>query len=183
MTRIHSTALAGVLIIEPPVHGDSRGFFLESYRRDAWVAAGVDADFVQDNHSRSVRGTLRGLHFQSRPGQAKLVRVAHGTILDVVVDLRRTSPTFGDHITVQLDDVRHRQVYVPVGFAHGFCVTSDVADVAYKVDSYYDPDTELGLAWDDPVLGISWPIADPIVSARDAENPTLGELRDRLPDW
>lgn len=183
MTRVRRTALSGVLVIEPAVHGDSRGFFLESYRRDMWGDDGVDASFVQDNHSRSTCGTLRGLHFQHHPGQAKLVRVVRGAIVDVVVDLRRTSPTFGDHVALELDDVRHRQVYVPVGFAHGFCVTSEVADVAYKVDSYYDPDAEMGLAWDDPALGIEWPFTDPKVSARDASNPTLDDLRDRLPDW
>ncbi len=142
----------------------------------------MDAEFVQDNHSRSARGTLRGLHFQIEPGQAKLVRVARGSVFDVVVDIRPRSQTFGRFETFVLDDERHLQLYVPIGFAHGFCVTSDVADVVYKVSSYYEPSTERGIAWDDPGIGVPWPIHDAILSARDRSNPTLAEIRDSLPD-
>ena len=177
------TALNGLLLLEPSAHLDERGFFLETYRADRWREVGVAVDFVQDNHSRSSRGTLRGLHFQTVPGQAKLVRVARGAIRDVVVDLRRSSPTFGRHASFELDDRAHRQLFVPVGFAHGFVVVSDVADVTYKVSSYYDPETEAGIAWDDPALGVDWGVADPIVSGRDRRNPTLAEASARLRDW
>ena len=180
--RTVPTTLAGVLQIEPAVHGDHRGFFAETFRADAWATAGIDAVFVQDNHSRSKRGTLRGMHFQTAPGQAKLVRCARGTIFDVVVDLRRSSPTFGGWEGFVLDDESLRQLYVPVGFAHGFCVTSDVADVVYKCSSYYDPATESGIAWDDPAIGIEWPIGvEPIVSERDSDAPRLADVADGLP--
>ena len=183
MLTVEPTPLGGVIVMEPVIHGDDRGFFIETYQRDAYRDAGVLAEFVQDNHSRSQRGTIRGLHFQTRPGQAKLVRVVRGSIVDVVVDLRRSAPTFGRHVTIELDDRLHRQLFVPVGLAHGFCVTSDEADVVYKVDAYYDPATERGLAWDDPEVGIAWPVADPTLSLRDRSNPTLAELREHLPDW
>jgi dTDP-4-dehydrorhamnose 3,5-epimerase len=165
--------LAGVVVIEPEVHADARGFFVETYSRARYEAAGIVADFVQDNHSRSARGTVRGLHYQARPGQAKLVRVARGAIWDVVLDIRPDSPTFGRTEAFDLDDVGHRQLFVPVGFAHGFCVTSDVADVAYKVSSPFDPGEERGIAWDDPALAIAWPTDAPIVSERDRANPRL----------
>ena len=139
--------------------------------------------FVQDNHARSVRGTLRGLHFQTGLGQAKLVRAARGTILDVVVDLRRNSATFGRNETVELDDVRHHQLFVPVGFAHGYVVLSDVADVCYKVTAYYDPTAERGIAWDDPALGINWRVTDPTLSMRARALPSLASIVDDLPDW
>lgn len=177
------TRLDGPVLIEPRVHGDERGFFVETYQSDRYRAAGIAVDFVQDNHSRSVRGTLRGLHYQSHPGQAKLVRCARGSIRDVVVDLRRSSPTIGAWEAFDLDDVRHRQLFVPIGFAHGFVVTSDVADVAYKVSSIYDPATERGLAWNDPGLGIEWGTERPILSDRDRGNPRLSELAPGLPDW
>jgi dTDP-4-dehydrorhamnose 3,5-epimerase len=167
------THLAGILLVEPEVHGDDRGFFVETYRQDRYHSAGINVPFVQDNQSRSRRGTLRGLHYQTAPGQAKLVRVAHGRILDVVLDIRPESPTFGRHETIELDDAHHRQLFVPVGFAHGFLVLSDTADVTYKVSSVFDPSTEAGIAWDDPALGIDWPVAAPIVSARDQSNPPL----------
>lgn len=183
MTRAVQTRLPGLVVIEPTIFGDERGFFLETYRLDRYAELGVDVDFVQDNHSRSSRYTLRGLHFQRDPGQAKLVRCARGEIRDVVVDLRRSSPTFGDYEVIQLDDVLHRQVFVPVGFAHGFVVLSEIADVTYKVSSVYDPTTEAGLAWDDPVLAIPWGVTSPILSARDRENPTLTELESLLPTW
>lgn len=174
--RALPTTLPGLVLLEPDVHGDERGFFLETYHQDRYRALGIDAVFVQDNHSRSRRGTLRGLHFQTDPGQAKLVRCARGAIRDVVVDIRRSSPTFGRHEAFELDDRAHRQLFVPVGFAHGFIVLSDEADVTYKVSSPYDPSTEAGIAWDDPALGIDWGVADPIVSPRDRANPRLADL-------
>ena len=177
------TSLAGVLLLEPDVVDDARGFFLETFSRRRYAEAGVADDFVQDNQSRSNAGTIRGLHFQDQPGQAKLVRAARGRVWDVVVDIRRSSPTFGRHEAFELDDVAHRQVYVPIGFAHGFCVLSDVADVAYRVSSYYDADAERGVRWDDPSLGIAWPVTDPILSDRDQRLPLLNEIAASLPDW
>jgi dTDP-4-dehydrorhamnose 3,5-epimerase len=180
--RTLQTTLPGVLQLEPAVHGDHRGFFAETFRADAWAEAGIDAAFVQDNHSRSKRGTLRGLHFQTSPGQAKLVRCARGSIFDVVVDLRRGSPTFGRWEGFTLDDESMRQLYIPIGFAHGFCVTSDVADVVYKCTSYYDAATESGIAYDDPAIGIEWPLGvEPIVSERDQTAPRLADVADALP--
>lgn len=176
--RVLETRLAGLVLLEPQVFIDDRGFFVETYRRDDYAAHGITVDFVQDNHSRSVRGTVRGLHYQSTPGQPKLIRVARGSVFDVVVDIRRDSPTFGQHETVGLDDRLHRQLFVPIGFAHGFCTLSEVADVVYKVGSYYDPAAERGMAWDDPALGIEWPVREPIVSARDRANPLLRDLPD-----
>jgi dTDP-4-dehydrorhamnose 3,5-epimerase len=179
--RVLPTKLQGPLLLEPDVFGDHRGFFAETYRADTWAQAGIDEPFVQDNHSRSSRGTLRGIHFQTAPGQAKLVRCARGSILDVVVDLRRGSPTFGGWEAFALDDEAMRQLYVPIGFGHGFCVTSELADVAYKCSSYYDPATEAGIAYDDPAVGIVWPTGvEPIVSERDATAPRLADVADRL---
>jgi dTDP-4-dehydrorhamnose 3,5-epimerase len=175
------TKLDGLVLIEPAVHGDSRGFMLESYSRDAWAGLGVETEFVQHNHSRSSRGTLRGIHFQTEPGQAKLVRCARGAILDVAVDLRRGSPTYGQWEGHVLDDERHLQLFVPVGFGHGFAVLSDVADVAYLVSSLYDPATEAGIAWDDPEVGVDWQVSDPLLSERDKTAPKLAELADQLP--
>jgi dTDP-4-dehydrorhamnose 3,5-epimerase len=175
------TKLDGVVLLEPRVHGDPRGFTVETYRRAAWGELGVDLEFVQHNHSRSVKDTLRGLHFQTRPGQAKLVRCPRGRILDVAVDLRRGSPTYGEWEGHVLDDESHRQLFVPVGFAHGFCVLSDVADVAYLVSSTYDPETEKGIAWDDPDVGVEWPVTEPLLSERDRSAPRLAEVADSLP--
>jgi len=175
------TKLDGVVLIEPVVHGDERGFMVESFSRDAWRQLGVDIEFVQHNHSRSRRGTLRGIHFQTEPGQAKLVRCARGEILDVAVDLRRGSPTYGQWEAHRLDDVKHRQLFVPVGFGHGFAVISDEADVAYQLSSCYDPATESGIAWNDPDVGIDWQVEDPLLSDRDKNAPTLAEVRDTLP--
>ena len=175
------TTLDGLVLIEPVVHGDTRGFFQETYREDAFAELGISVDFVQDNHSRSGRGVLRGLHFQIGEGQAKLVRCARGAIYDVVVDLRRGSPTFGEWEAHQLDDERGLQLYVPVGFAHGFCVTSEVADVIYKCSSYYDPALERGIAFDDPDVGIEWPDLDLTVSERDRTAPRLAEIAGELP--
>jgi dTDP-4-dehydrorhamnose 3,5-epimerase len=175
------TKLGGVVLVEPVVHGDDRGFFVETFSKDAWAGLGVDAEFVQHNHSRSSKGTLRGLHFQTAPGQAKLLRCARGAILDVAVDLRRDSPTYGQWEGHVLDDERHHQLFVPIGFAHGFVVLSDVADVAYLVSSPYDPATEAGIAWDDPEVGVDWRVADPLLSERDRAAPTLAEIADSLP--
>jgi dTDP-4-dehydrorhamnose 3,5-epimerase len=175
------TRLEGPILLEPVAHVDQRGFFLETYRRDDYAEHGIEDDFVQDNQSRSQRGTLRAFHFQLRPGQAKLVRVARGSIFDVVVDLRRDSPTYGRHESFELSDENNRQIYVPVGFAHGFCVTSEIADVTYKVSSYYDAATERGIAFDDPNVGVEWPISEPLVSERDRTNPGLEEIAHELP--
>jgi dTDP-4-dehydrorhamnose 3,5-epimerase len=175
------TRLEGLVLIEPAVHPDSRGFFLETFRVDDYRELGIDAEFVQDNHSRSQRGSIRAFHFQLEPGQAKLVRAARGTVYDVAIDLRRDSPTYGQHEAFELTDANHRQLFVPVGFAHGFCVLSDIADVTYKVSSYYDPATERGIAFDDPDLRVAWPVDDPIVSDRDRSNPRLSEMAAELP--
>lgn len=181
MIRAAKTRLAGLLVLEPTVHADSRGFFLETYRRDELEPLGITSEFVQENHSRSSGGTIRGLHFQVEGGQAKLVRVAVGSVFDVAVDVRPSSPTFGQWESFVLDDLRHAQLFVPVGFAHGFCALGETADVVYKVDSYYDPAAERGIRWDDPALDIPWPVAEPIVSERDRRNPTLAEIREQLP--
>jgi dTDP-4-dehydrorhamnose 3,5-epimerase len=175
------TKLGGVVLLEPTVHGDARGFMVETFSRDAWAEHGVDVDFVQHNHSRSSKGTLRGIHFQTEPGQAKLVRCGRGEILDVAVDLRRESSTFGQWEAHVLDDVRHRQLFVPVGFGHGFAVLSDEADVAYLLSSLYDPLTETGIAWDDPDIGIDWQVAEPLLSERDRSAPKLAEIAETLP--
>ena len=176
MVEPRPARLAGLVLLVPAVHADDRGFFVETYGRDTYRAAGVDADFVQDNHSRSGRGTLRGLHYQRRPGQAKLVRAARGRIWDVAVDIRPDSPTFGEWEAFELDDEAHHQLFVPIGFAHGFCVLSDVADVTYKVTAPYDAGEERGIAWDDPDIGVRWPVAEPVLSARDRSNPRLADL-------
>ena len=177
--RAIETRLEGPVLIEGAVHGDARGFFAETYRRDAYAELGVRDEFVQDNHSRSTRGVLRGLHYQV--GQAKLVRCARGTILDVWVDLRRGSPTFGAWESAELTDQNARHVYIPDGFAHGFCVTSEIADVTYKVSTYYDPSAEAGIRYDDPDIGIEWPDIELRVSDRDAAAPRLAEVADGLP--
>jgi dTDP-4-dehydrorhamnose 3,5-epimerase len=175
------TELEGVVLLEPAVHGDERGFMVETYRRDGWAELGVDVEFVQHNHSRSAKGTLRGLHFQTEPGQAKLVRCPRGAILDVAVDLRRGSPTFGRWEGHVLDDDRNRQLFVPVGFGHGFAVLSEVADVTYLLSSLYDPATESGIAWDDPDVGVEWGVEDPLLSERDRSAPRLAEVAAELP--
>jgi dTDP-4-dehydrorhamnose 3,5-epimerase len=174
--RLAGTRLGGLKLAYPTVHHDGRGFFLETFREDEWAESGISGPFVQDNQSRSARGTLRGLHFQVSPGQSKLVRVARGSIYDVVVDLRPDSPTFGQYEAFTLDDLDHGQLFVPPGFAHGFQVLSPTADVVYRVGSYYDPTAERGLAWNDPDLAIPWPNLRPRLSARDRTNPGLSEL-------
>jgi dTDP-4-dehydrorhamnose 3,5-epimerase len=171
----------GPVVIEPVVHGDHRGFFMESFRASRMAELGVTHDFVQDNHSRSAQGVLRGMHF-ALDGQAKLVRCARGSIFDVVVDLRRESPTYGQWEGYTLDDADHRQLYVPGGFAHGFCVTSEVADVTYKVSTYYDPEVERAIAYDDPDVGIEWPAGLELkVSERDSQAPRLEDVAPELP--
>ena len=162
------TRLPGLVLLAPAVHGDARGFFMETYRADAWAAEGVPTDFVQDNHSRSRRGTLRGLHFQTHPGQGKLVRCARGRVLDVVVDLRRGSPTFGEWEGFELDDEAGHQLFIPVGFGHGFCVLSETADFVYKCTAYYDAATERGIRFDDPDVAVAWPAGRraPVLRAR-----------------
>jgi dTDP-4-dehydrorhamnose 3,5-epimerase len=181
---VRSTSLDGPLLLEPVIHGDARGFFVETFRHDDLGRLDLPdgVDFVQDNHSRSRRGVVRGMHFQLGDGIAKLVRCAHGSIVDVVVDLRRGSPHFGRWEAFTLDDEAHAQLLVPVGFAHGFCVVSEVADVIYRQTGYYDPALDRGIAYDDPEIGIDWPIppAERIVSARDSAAPRLSEVADEL---
>jgi len=166
--RIEPTAIPDVLLVEPDVYGDARGFFFESYNRRAFAAVGIDAEFVQDNHSRSRRGVLRGLHYQIRHAQGKLVRVAEGEVFDVAVDLRRRSPTFGRHVAMTLSAANRRMLYVPPGFAHGFIVTSESADFLYKTTEYWHPEHERTLLWNDRALGIAWPAGiEPILAAKD----------------
>jgi dTDP-4-dehydrorhamnose 3,5-epimerase len=180
--RLVPTRLDGPILVEPTVHGDARGFFLESYRANVWAEHGISDTFVQDNHSRSGRGVLRGMHFSIGAGQAKLVRCARGRILDVVVDLRRASPTYGTWEGVELDDELARQLYIPVGFAHGFCVLSEIADVTYKCSTYYDGAIERGFRFDDPAVAIAWPSdTELVVSERDSTAPTLAEIASELP--
>jgi dTDP-4-dehydrorhamnose 3,5-epimerase len=181
MPRALETELDAVVLVEPEVFGDERGFLVETYSAPGWRELGIEVEFVQDNHSRSSGGILRGLHFQTSPGQAKLVRCARGRIWDVAVDLRRDSPTYRRWEGYELDDVRHRQLFVPVGFAHGFCVLSDEADVAYKLSSLYDHATEAGIAWDDPDIAVDWPLSNPRLSDRDRKAPRLSEIADELP--
>jgi dTDP-4-dehydrorhamnose 3,5-epimerase len=178
-----TTRLDGPVLLAPTVHGDDRGFFVETFREETWAAEGIDTAFVQDNHSRSRKGTVRGIHYQTHPGQGKLVRCARGTVWDVVVDLRRGSPTFGEWEGFELDDVEGHQLWVPVGFGHGFCVLSDVADFVYKCTNYYDPATEAGFRFDDPEVGIAWPLAEDelLFSQRDRDAPLLSAVADELP--
>jgi dTDP-4-dehydrorhamnose 3,5-epimerase len=179
--RFVPTAIPGVIIIEPAVYQDPRGFFLETYHAEKYRAAGVEGPFIQDNHSRSIGGTLRGLHLQLRHPQGKLVRVIEGEIFDVAVDVRRGSPTFGRWVGMTLSAENFRQCYLPPGFAHGFAVVSPIAQVEYKCTDIYDPTSELGIAWNDPSIAIQWPIAEPFLSDRDTRNPKLAAVMDRLP--
>jgi dTDP-4-dehydrorhamnose 3,5-epimerase len=184
MKRLDST-LPDLVVLEPTIHGDSRGWFQETYRQNVLADLGITDDFVQDNHSRSARGVLRGLHFQvgDHP-QAKLVRCARGAIMDVAVDLRRGSPTYGRWEAWQLNDERGLQLYCPIGFAHGFVVLSDVADVVYRCSDYYDPAGDSGIRFDDPTIGVEWPGGPHSVSDRDASAPLLAEIADELPfEW
>jgi dTDP-4-dehydrorhamnose 3,5-epimerase len=172
--NVRPTAIAEVLLIEPAVFGDERGFFMETWQRAKFAKAGIDYDFVQDNHSRSCRGTLRGLHYQIRQPQGKLVRVTNGEVFDVAVDLRRGSPTFGHWVSEVLSAENKRMLWVPPGFAHGFYVTSAVAEFQYKCTDYYAPEHERCIRWDDPDLAIAWPLQGrPLVSAKDQQGSTL----------
>ncbi|NML15075.1 dTDP-4-dehydrorhamnose 3,5-epimerase [Azohydromonas caseinilytica] len=175
--NVIKTALEGVLILEPKVFGDERGFFMESFNQRAFdEAVGRPVEFVQDNHSRSARGVLRGLHFQLPPhAQGKLVRVTQGSVFDVAVDMRKSSPTFGRWVGVELSGTNHRQFWIPPGFAHGFLVTSDSADFLYKTTDYYAPQAEGAVRWDDPTVGVQWPLEGltPLLSAKDAAAPLL----------
>lgn len=178
--RAHSTALSGPMLLEPVVHGDERGFFLESYRRSLMAELGIAAELVQHNHSRSCHGVVRGMHFQ--PGMGKLVRCVRGAVFDVVVDIRRESETFARWEGFRLDDSSHHQVWCPDGFAHGFCVLSEVADLVYGCTTYYDAAAEYGFRYDDPEVAISWPQGlDLVASARDRAAPLLAEIIDALP--
>ncbi|HEY9721582.1 MAG TPA: dTDP-4-dehydrorhamnose 3,5-epimerase [Oscillatoriaceae cyanobacterium] len=180
--NVVQTALPGVVILEPKVFGDARGFFLETYRENTYREAGIPQRFVQANHSRSRRGVLRGLHYQLVQPQGKLVSVARGQVFDVAVDVRRGSPTFGQWVSCLLDDETHRQMYIPPGFAHGFAVVSEVADFLYQCTDYYHPNSEAGIAWNDPDLAITWPELDTVLSEKDLNNPRLkDQSEDRLP--
>jgi dTDP-4-dehydrorhamnose 3,5-epimerase len=178
--KIEPTSIPDVLVLEPGAFEDSRGFFMEIYHRDRYAAFGIDTDFVQDNLSVSHRGTIRGLHFQHPHGQAKLVQVLDGEVFDVAVDVRRGSPGFGEWTCVELSGVNRRQLFIPEGFAHGFCVVSDRAILHYKCGDFYTPSAERGIIWDDPDLGVSWPASDPLLSAKDA---SYGRLRDLPRDF
>lgn len=182
--RILPARIDGPAVIEPAVHPDGRGFFTETYRRQWHEQIGIPpgVEFVQDNHSRSSRGVVRGMHFHVGDGVAKLVRCGRGAIVDVLVDLRRGSPTYAQWEAFELDDESMRVLYVPIGFAHGFCALSETADVIYKQSAYYDPELERGIAWDDPEVGIQWPSGVELtVSQRDAAAPRLDEIASELP--
>lgn len=179
--RIEATELRDVLLVTPDVHADGRGVFLETYHAERYAAAGIVGPFVQDNYSRSAAGTLRGLHLQVTRPQAKLIRVVHGEIFDVAVDVRRGSSTFGRWVGTRLAADDFTQIYIPTGFAHGFCVLSDVAWVEYKCSDFYYPAGELGIAWNDPGLGIAWPVSNPLLSERDRRHPTIADVHERLP--
>lgn len=174
--RFTPTAIPEVVLVEPDVFGDDRGFFLETYQKLKYGAAGLPEEFVQDNHSYSVRSTLRGLHAQLRRPQGKLLRVVLGEILDVAVDIRPESPTFGHWVSAVLSGANHHQLWVPPGFAHGFCVTSDAAHVLYKCTTLYDRDDEIAIAWNDPAIGVVWPTDAPLLSARDQAALPLAEV-------
>jgi dTDP-4-dehydrorhamnose 3,5-epimerase len=176
--KVIETSLPGVLIIEPRVHGDDRGFFVETFQAERYTREiGVALPFVQDNHSRSVRGVLRGLHLQRRHAQGKLVRVARGEVFDVAVDIDPKSGTFGRWVGATLSDFNHRQLWIPPGYAHGFLVLSELADFEYKCTDYYHPEDEIGVIWNDPDIGITWPLDNPTLSAKDLALPALRDLR------
>lgn len=180
MLAFIETEVPGVILIEPQIHGDERGFFLESYHAAKYREGGIPGPFVQDNHSRSSRGTLRGLHGQSPDAQGKLLRAIEGEIFDVAVDVRLGSPTFGRHVSVVLSAENFKQIYVPPGLIHGFAVTSEAAQVEYKCTELYRPEQDFSVRWDDPELAIPWPIEHPILSEKDRRAPPLSEVRDRL---
>ena len=175
------TAIPDVLVIEPDVHRDLRGFFLETWHQRKYAEGGVSCPFVQDNHSRSARGTLRGLHAQIQRPQGKLVRAVDGEVFDVAVDIRRGSPTFGRWVGDRLSGENLRQLWIPPGFAHGFCVLSETVHFEYKCTDFYDAADEIAIAWNDPEIGIEWPLDDPTLSPKDAAAPRLADVLDRLP--
>jgi dTDP-4-dehydrorhamnose 3,5-epimerase len=177
------TELPEVVRVEPDLHGDARGLFLETWHERKYREGGIPGPFVQDNFSHSLRGALRGLHAQLDPAQGKLVRAVRGEIFDVAVDLRVGSPRFGHFAAVRLDGERHHQLWIPPGFAHGFCVLSEEADVEYKCTAPYRPEGEIAVAWNDPRIGVPWPVDDPVLSARDAAAPPLAEVEARLPRY
>jgi dTDP-4-dehydrorhamnose 3,5-epimerase len=177
--KVIETALPGVLIIEPKLIGDQRGFFVETFQARRYREAGISLDFVQDNHSRSRRGVLRGMHAQATHPQGKLVRVARGEVFDVAVDINPRSPHFGKWVGVTLSDANGRQFWVPPGYAHGFAVISELADFEYKCTDYYHPEDEIGVAWNDPEVGIDWPIDNPALSEKDQRLPALADIRAR----
>ncbi|MEO5761196.1 MAG: dTDP-4-dehydrorhamnose 3,5-epimerase [Vicinamibacteria bacterium] len=179
--KVTETDLPGVVIIEPRVFQDPRGFFLETFSANRYEASGIPGPFVQDNHSRSLKGTVRGLHLQVSKPQGKLMRAVSGSMLDVAVDVRVGSPNFGKWTSALLSGENFKQLYVPPGFAHGFAVLSDIVEVEYKCTGYYDPSDELTVFWSDPGIGIEWPVGDPILSARDSHALPLSQLMDRLP--
>ncbi len=179
--NILQTALPGVVIIEPDVYRDGRGFFLETYHRERYVESGIPATFVQDNYSRSGQGTLRGLHAQVHGPQGKLIRASQGEVFDVAVDIRRGSPTFAQWVGVTLSGENFKQIYIPPGFAHGFCVMSEIADLEYKCTELYDPDDEIVISWKDSMIKINWPITNPILSNKDDTALGLHEEFERLP--
>ena len=181
--RVIPTALEGVVVIEPKVFTDDRGFCTETYHAERYAEAGVDVNFVQDNHSRSAQWTLRGLHAQLNRPQAKLVRVLQGSIVDVAVDIRAGSPTFRKWVSAELTSENFRQIYVPAGFAHGFCVTSETAEVEYKCSNLYDPSAELRLLWNDPEIGVEWPTTQPLLSEKDLRGLPLSAWMDQLPAY
>ena len=181
--RFLPTSLPGVIIVEPDVYQDERGFFLETYHLRKYRDAGIPLTFVQDNHSRSVYGTIRGLHAQQHHPQGKLIRAIEGEIFDVAVDIRRGSPTFLHWVAITLSAQNFRQCYVPAGFAHGFCVISPMAEIEYKCTDFYNPADELHVRWDDPDIDIHWPIATPIQSPKDRAAPYLREVFERLPSF
>ena len=178
--KVTPAPLEGILLVDPDVHGDERGFFTESYQTDRYHQAGIAASFIQDNHSKSCQHTLRGLHAQLSHPQSKLVRVVQGAVLDVVVDLRPNSPSFGQWFSIELSARNFRQIFVPIGFAHGFCVLSPTAEVEYKCSDIYDPSQEICLRWDDPEVGIEWPTASPLLSEKDTQGKLLRELHGDL---
>lgn len=182
--EVRPTDLPGVVEYRPRIFGDARGFFLESFNTRRYAGEGLGATFVQDNLSRSAHGVLRGLHFQHPQAQGKLVQVLEGTVFDVAVDIRRGSPTFGRWVGLELEAPVVNQLWIPPGFAHGFCVTSESALFFYKCTAYYDPAGDFSLRWDDPQLGIEWPLAEPVLSEKDAKAPSLAELApENLPTW
>ena len=178
--KFFETALPGVVIVEPDIFRDERGFFMETYHQRRYAEGGMDCLFVQDNHSHSHRGTLRGLHYQLKNGQAKLIYVSGGEIFDVAVDIRRGSPTFGKWVGTHLNDKNGRQIYIPRGFAHGFYTLSETADVIYKCTDFYAPGDEYGILWSDPDIGIEWPEKNPLISKKDSRNPRLSEVPENL---